>query len=69
VRSGRSIICKGFGIMDSKDLLFVSEVREPAPPIVYPWKTIEMDANFSGQWLVAGDLDSNGELEFGCCWL
>lgn len=50
--------------MNSKDILFASEVRGPMPPIVYPWKTIEMDADFSGQWLVAGDLDDDGELEF-----
>ena len=48
----------------SKTKLFFSEIREPQPPIVSPWKTIELEPDFSGQWLVAGDLDEDGELEF-----
>ena len=50
--------------MDSANLMFVSDVRELKGPIIYPWKIIEMDPDFSGQWLVAGDLDNDGELEF-----
>jgi len=50
--------------MDNKHPLFFSEIRGPQPPIVYPWKTIELEADFSGQWFVAGDLDDDGELEF-----
>ncbi len=44
--------------------LFFSEIREPQPPIVSPWRTIELEADFSGQWLVAADIDNDGELEF-----
>ena len=50
--------------MDIKDLLFFSEIFEPQPPIVSPRKTIDLEPDFSGQWLVAGDLDNDGELEF-----
>jgi len=51
-------------IMNSENLMFVSDVREPGQPVVPPWKIIEMDPDFSGQWLVTGDLDNDGELEF-----
>ncbi len=44
--------------------MFVSDVREPGSPVIHPWRTIEMDPDFSGQWLVTGDLDNDGELEF-----
>lgn len=49
---------------DNEYLLFSSEIRGPQPPLVSPWKIIDLDADFSGQWLVAGDLDGDGELEF-----
>ena len=44
--------------------MFVSDVRKPGPPVIPPSNTIEMDPDFSGQWLVSGDLDNDGELEF-----
>ena len=57
--------------MDNKHPLFFAEIREPQPPTVSPWKTIELEPDFSGQWLVAGDLDKDpskneglGDLEF-----
>ena len=44
--------------------MFVSDVREPGLPVMPAWKLIEMDPDFSGQWLVTGDLDNDGEMEF-----
>jgi hypothetical protein len=32
-------------------------------PIVMPWKTIRPDQAYHGQWLVAGDLDGDGQAE------
>lgn len=32
-------------------------------PVLMPWRTIEPDAAYHGQWLVAGDLDGDGTAE------
>jgi hypothetical protein len=50
--------------VDIENLMFYCEIREPAFPIITPWKIIKMNPDFSGQWLVVGDLDNDGELEF-----
>jgi len=44
--------------------MFFSDIREPKPPFISPWKIIKMDPGFNGQWLVAGDVDNDGEIEF-----
>lgn len=46
------------------DNIFNSDIRDPEPPIIYPWKVINMNPDFGGQWLVGGDLDGDGEIEF-----
>lgn len=43
---------------------FRSEIRGPQPPLTSPWRSIQLPADLSGQWLVAGDLDGDGTLEF-----
>jgi len=43
---------------------FFSEIRGPKSPIVYPTKIIDLEPDFSGEWIVAGDIDGDGELEF-----
>jgi hypothetical protein len=37
----------------------------PAPdaPVVAPWRTIPLDAQYGGYWVVAGDVDGDGEIE------
>jgi len=35
----------------------------PDAPRIAPWRTIAMDQTFGGQWLVAGDVDGDGECE------
>ncbi|NLX54052.1 MAG: hypothetical protein GXY58_02950 [Planctomycetaceae bacterium] len=32
-------------------------------PLVAPWKTITVDAEYGGQWVVVGDVDGDGEVE------
>jgi len=32
-------------------------------PMVQPWKSIRQDTKYGGQWLVAGDLDGDGQAE------
>lgn len=42
----------------------------PAPadvPVVRPWRTVPLDPNYGGQWVVAADLDADGEVEFVAC--
>ncbi|MGE5294154.1 MAG: hypothetical protein ACM3VT_04945, partial [Solirubrobacterales bacterium] len=33
-------------------------------PVVSPWKTVPLDPSYGGQWVVAADLDADGEVEF-----
>ena len=32
-------------------------------PVVVPWRTITLDAEYGGYWVVAGDVDGDGEIE------
>jgi len=50
--------------MYNSSFLFDVEIFDPEPPIISPYKTIRMSPEYSGQWLVAGDLDNDGEMEF-----
>ena len=43
--------------------MFETTIDKNKPPIVQPWKTIDMNPKFSGQWIVAGDLDNDGVLD------
>lgn len=44
--------------------MFDTDIFDPETPIIFPYKTIRMSPNYSGQWLVAGDIDNDGEIEF-----
>lgn len=33
------------------------------PPVIQPWRTIALDPEYSGAWVVAGDLDGDGTVE------
>ena len=33
-------------------------------PVIEPWKIVALDPEYGGQWVVAGDLDGDGEVEF-----
>lgn len=33
------------------------------PPVIQPWRTIALDPEYSGAWVVAGDLDGDGAVE------
>ncbi len=32
-------------------------------PVILPWKTVELDPGYNGLWVVAGDLDGDGQVE------
>jgi hypothetical protein len=36
-------------------------------PAIQPWKIVALDPNYGGQWVVAADLDADGEVEFVAC--
>ena len=36
-------------------------------PVVRPWRIVPLDPNYGGQWVVAADLDADGEVEFVAC--
>jgi hypothetical protein len=36
-------------------------------PVVSPWKIVPLDPDYAGQWVVAADLDADGEVEFVAC--
>ncbi len=42
-----------------------------APPVgvpsIKPWKVVPLDPDYGGQWVVAADLDADGEVEFVSC--
>ncbi len=42
-------------------------VPSPDIPAVKPWKVVPLDPEFGGQWVVAADLDADGEVEFVAC--
>lgn len=43
--------------------MFETTIGKEKPPFLPPWKTVDMDPAFSGQWIVTGDLDNDGDLE------
>ena len=45
---------------------FYSDVRGTPPAnvvVVEPWRVITVDPQYGGHWVVAGDIDGNGEIE------
>lgn len=44
------------------DIRDASGLPSPAPMIA-PWKVVPLDPDYGGLWIVAGDLDGNGEVE------
>lgn len=43
----------------------VKDIGEPTDnvPVIKPWKIVALDPEFGGQWVVAGDIDGDGEVE------
>lgn len=35
----------------------------PAVPLIQPWREVRLDAEYSGAWVVAGDLDGDAQVE------
>ena len=50
------------GMASAADI-FERNAWELKGPTLLPWKTIDPDPDYSGQWLVAGDLNGDGRAE------
>ena len=35
--------------------------------VIPPWKTVALEAEYGGQWVVAADLDNDGQVEIVSC--
>jgi len=45
------------------DTTFVNEETNEDIPIIKHWKSFKLDSEYRGQWIVAGDVDGDGEVE------
>ena len=43
---------------------FDTEDAVQQAPLAKPWKIVRMDPDYAGVWVVAGDVDNDGEVEF-----
>lgn len=51
---------------DGPATFFQTDARGGPPstaPVVAPWRTVTLDAEYGGYWLVAGDVDGDGDIE------
>lgn len=58
--------CPSLHAKQNQPLYFdVKDIGEPAEnvPVIEPWKIVALDAEYGGQWVVAGDVDGDGEVE------
>jgi hypothetical protein len=54
------------GAKQAEPLYFnVKDIGKPADkvPVIKPWKVIILEPEYGGQWVVAGDVDGDGEVE------
>jgi len=52
--------------IETEPLYFdVKDIGEPGreAPLIQPWKVVSLDREYGGHWVVAGDLDADGEVE------
>lgn len=40
-----------------------ADERPTEVPLIEPWKIVPLDAEYGGQWVVAGDMDGDGQAE------
>jgi hypothetical protein len=59
--------CTLLDAKQSRPLYFDAEdIGEPTDkvPVIEPWKIVALEPEYGGQWVVAGDVDGDGEVEF-----
>jgi len=60
------VLWTGLACADEPAAPFQTDARGNPPstaPAVAPWRTVTVDAEYGGYWLVAGDVDGDGEIE------
>jgi hypothetical protein len=60
-----SVLCCATTRAEQRDP-FETDARGAPPadaPVVAPWRTLTLDAEYGGEWVVAGDVDGDGEIE------
>ena len=56
-------------ILDAREDDFIyfdtEDASQPAPqsPLIQPWKIVQLDPEYGGQWILAADLNADGEVE------
>src|SRR3989304_6523244 len=56
-------LCIALEAGSAKPLYFdVRDLGEPneSVPVIKPWRTVQLDGDYGGQWVVAADLDGDG---------
>jgi hypothetical protein len=62
--------CTVTGAKEAEAVYFdVEDIGEPGGdvPEIGPWKVVELDVDYGGQWVVCADLDNDGEAEIVSC--
>jgi len=60
-----SVLCCATTRAERADI-FETDARGVPPadaPVVAPWRTLTLDAEYGGYWVVAGDVDGDGQIE------
>jgi len=63
-------LCIALEAGSAKPLYFdVRDLGEPneSVPVIKPWRTVQLDGDYGGQWVVAADLDGDGAAEIVSC--
>ncbi|MBL7154044.1 MAG: hypothetical protein ISS79_10020 [Phycisphaerae bacterium] len=65
-----TVLCIALEAKQPESLYFdVKDLGEPdeGVPVIKPWRTVQLDGDYGGQWVVAGDLDGDGAVEIVSC--
>ena len=60
------LVCAAPAVADATAPLFDTTDTGAPPgdvPVILPWRTVALDPDFGYQWVVAGDVDDDGEVE------
>ena len=65
-----TVLCIALEAKQAESLYFnVKDLGDPGEgvPVIKPWRTVQLDRDYGGQWVVAGDLDGDGAAEIVSC--
>jgi len=63
------VLCTGLQAKLESLYFDVKDLGDPneSIPVIKPWRTVQLEGDYGGQWVVAGDLDGDGETEIVSC--